>query len=187
MHFPDIENMRRPLLPLQAREAAVVSCLLRRHESDLLSFSHCACRPLCAQRPCSLCGPPAACSSPLPHFSEHAPPLSCCPRLSPLNKQWYQPSILYHFSSNNFFPPNAEQLLGQGLRCPHQSSRFCIHRVRAVGALGVKFWTPQQTDAILKPRVFRGWIRLSVLTSQLHHGSAQGRAGYFTGWNSWSH
>lgn len=71
------------------------------------------------------------------------PHLSFRPLLSPLNKLGYQPSILHHFKFQLFLsPPNAEQLLGQGLQCPHQSSRFRIHCVWAVGNLGVEFGIP---------------------------------------------
>ena len=98
-------------------------------------------------------------------------------------------SALYshYFSSNNFFVPNARQLLGQCLKWPYQSSRFWIHCVWAVGDLGAKFWILWQRDAILKPCIFRSWVAFFVLTSQLYHSSTQSRIGHFTWWNCRSH
>ena len=107
-----------------------------------------------------------------------------CPFLSPLK---YQPSILHHFSSNNFSSPNIRQLSDQCLKWPYQSSRFCIHCIGAVGALGAKFWILWQRNAILKPGVLGSWIPFFVLTSQFYHSSTQSRIGYFTCWNCWGH
>lgn len=116
------------------------------------------------------------------------PHLPIRPLLSPLNQQWHQPSILHHFTFQLFLsPPNADQLWGQGLQCPHQSSRFRVHGVGAVGDVGVESGVPQQAGAILKPRVRRRWIPFFVLTSQFHHGPAQDRTGDVTCGNPWSH
>lgn len=124
---------------LPGQEGTAVSYLLRGHESDPLSFHHCADRTLCAQLPGSLCGPPAACSSPFPTSLRMRPHVPAA--LASLHLTSSGINLLYNFSSINSFPPNPEQLQGQGLPCPHQSSRFCIHCVRAVGSLGGKFWT----------------------------------------------
>lgn len=104
-----------------------------------------------------------------------------------LTSNGISPLFYTTLSSNYFSPPNAEQLLGQGLPCPHQSSRLRIHCVRAVGDLGVELGVPKQAGAVLKPCVCRSRVPFFVSTAQLHHGSTQNRTGDFTCWNSWSH
>lgn len=179
-HFPDAVASWLHFIPFQARKAAAVNGLMHHHASDSVG-SRSTCRPGSLR---VFACPVATLSVPSLRACHHPP---CCAFLSPLTKQWEQPSIPHHFSSHHFLSPNAAQLLGQCSEMTYQSSRFCIHCVRAVGALGAQSGAPWQTDAILKPRVFRSRVPFFVLTPQLYHSSAQSRTGHYTGRDCRSH